>query len=354
MNSPKHIVIASGIYPPEIGGPAEYAKNLLETLRLQKYSVSLVTYGELKKLPRGLRHVAYFVRLLRHSLDTDYIIALDTFSALVGAIIGKIRRVKVVVRIGGDFLWESYVERTKEPILLSDFYKESHTQSRKYSPKEEMVFYITRWYVRMVSAIIFTTEWQKQLMYIPYNLTHVPMFIIENFYGQARRETTGETQGKTQERNRDKKVFLSPSRDRYIKNKDALYKAWEKVSAVHSDIFLDTDSVSHEILCEKISHAYAIITPSFSEVSPNLVLDGLSYGVPAVVTHDTGIAGRIASSVIFIDPKSVEDIARGIEKMLDPVVYESHCREALLLGQKFLHSWHSIAQEFIDVYEKLK
>ena len=84
---PENIVIATGIYPPEIGGPAEYSRELFDSFLIQKYNVSVVTYGELKKFLTGIRHIMFFIKLIFDAFYADYIIALDTFSTGLPALI---------------------------------------------------------------------------------------------------------------------------------------------------------------------------------------------------------------------------------------------------------------------------
>lgn len=339
MKIPNRIVIATGIYPPEIGGPAEYARQLFETFVTQKYQVSVVTFQGLKKIVTGVRHFLYFCTLILDGYDADYIIALDTFSVgLPSVFMGFIFGTKVTVRVAGDFLWESYVDRTKEKILLSEFYK-TH---RNFTIKEKIIFRMTRWLLNRADAVVFSTQWQREIFSQPYGLAQSKCFVIENFYGQFA-QSNGES--------KNSKIFLSPSRDREIKNKANLEKAWSSILVKHPEVLLDTKIVSHEVLEEKIASSYAVIVPSLSEVSPNLLLDALSYGVPAIVTEDTGIKDRVRDMVVFVDPRSVESIAQGIELMLDPAIRKK-CEEAIS-SRKFVHSWNEIAQEFIDVYGKI-
>src|SRR3989344_7957398 len=97
------IVIATGIYPPEVGGPSYYAQGLAEALRAAGHDAPVVTYGLLKVLPTGIRHLAYMFRLTPHLFGADAVVALDTFSvALPVVILAQFFRVPVVVRTGGD------------------------------------------------------------------------------------------------------------------------------------------------------------------------------------------------------------------------------------------------------------
>src|SRR3954462_3955931 len=98
------IIIATGIFPPEIGGPATYSKNISEALMAEGHTVRVVLYGSLKKLPSGIRHFLYACKLGWHSITADAIIAFDTYTVgLPAAVAGFITGTKVIARIGGDF-----------------------------------------------------------------------------------------------------------------------------------------------------------------------------------------------------------------------------------------------------------
>ena len=71
------IVIATGIYPPDIGGPAQYAKELHDTFLVQNHQVKVIKFGKLKYLPTGIRHLCYFFKFFA-AFGADYIIILDT------------------------------------------------------------------------------------------------------------------------------------------------------------------------------------------------------------------------------------------------------------------------------------
>ena len=117
------ILIATGIFPPEIGGPAEYAKNLQEIWTRQGHAVSVKIFSKFNKIPTGLRHLVYFFYILRKAVSADFIVCLDTFSAALPTVLWAVLfNKKIFLRTGGDFLWETYVERTGDLVLLKDFY----------------------------------------------------------------------------------------------------------------------------------------------------------------------------------------------------------------------------------------
>ena len=116
------ILIATGIYPPKVGGPAQYAKNLKDSFEKLGHEVIVKTYGVEDYLPSGVRHLFFLFKIIPAVLSSDMIFVLDTFSVGLPAVLAcKIFGKKSMIRTGGDFLWEGYVERTGKKILLRKF-----------------------------------------------------------------------------------------------------------------------------------------------------------------------------------------------------------------------------------------
>lgn len=332
------ITIATGVYPPDIGGPAEYSRQLFDTFLIQDHTVDVVSFSGLKKYFSGLRHLVYFFRLAFSSYDTDYIIAMDTFSTGLPAVLfAFLFRKKIVIRVGGDFLWESYVNRTKEDILLSQFY----LKKRNLNFKEKVIFSLTKFVFGTASAVVFNTAWQREIIKVPYDLSSQKTFVVENAYFPV----------EFSENNDQEKIFFSPTRESFVKNKKRLEEAFNLVKEKFDDIVLDTKTVTHQVMIEKIAKSYAVLATSLSDVSPNLVSYALQYAVPVIITEDTGMKDRIKDMVIFVNPVSKEDIAKAIEEILDPATYAG--LKENILKNTYRHSWNEIAQEFLDIYKKI-
>lgn len=334
------ITIATGIYPPEIGGPAEYSRQLFETFSIQGHDANVVTFSGLRWLPTGLRHIAYFFKLCIDSFSSDYIISMDTFSVSFPAVIfSKFFGKRIAVRVAGDFLWESYVQRTNEMTPLTEFY----IHDRHYSLKEKIISVITRVIFNLADCIVFSTIWQRDIMSKNYSVKQNKTKIIENYF-------PGEKV--FPDKNYDKKIFLAPSRNINIKNISKIEETFRRMEHKDDNIILDIKTSPREALMEKISKSYAVIVASLSEISPNLVMDAVQYCTPVIVTKYNGITDRISEFAIFIDPLSSTSIMEGINKVLDPYKY-SEIREKIK-NYNYSHSWNEIAGEFIDVYENIK
>lgn len=328
------ILIATGIYPPDIGGPAHYAHSLKEALEGKGYDVSVARYTIEKKLPTGVRHLVSLGKLFRASSGVETIIALDTFSmglpALVVAwILGK----RLVVRVGGDFLWEQYVERTKERVTLSAFYRAMPELSRK----EQIIFRLTKLLLSSADEVVFSTAWQRDIFLAPYEIRRHRTSVIGNAF--IRHPATPQD---------GEKKFLWAGRRIFLKNTDTLRRAFDMVRGDHPDTSLElSEPVSHRELMEKIAHAYAVVIPSLSEVSPNLALEAIACGKPVVVTAETGIAEEIAEAALFVDPLDARDIAEKMKALLDPAEYARRAEAARTLP--LVRTYDDIADDFIEV-----
>lgn len=120
------VLLATGIYPPEIGGPATFTPTLARFLREQGHQVTVVSYGDemTRKndgwpvvvvsrgrtvLGRYLRYVREVWRVAKHS---DVVFLQGVISEGVpGMIAARLARVPIVLRVPGDYAWERYQER---------------------------------------------------------------------------------------------------------------------------------------------------------------------------------------------------------------------------------------------------
>ncbi|MBP9701592.1 MAG: glycosyltransferase family 4 protein [Candidatus Pacebacteria bacterium] len=312
-----NILIATGIYPPSIGGPAQYAKSLYETWSKQGHHVTVKTYNLEHKLPTGIRHLYFFFKILPAVMAADFILALDTFSVGFPAVLaGKILGVPVVIRTGGDFLWEGHVERTRQKILLKDFYSKPDL-----NVKEKIIFSLTRFTLRWASRVVFSTNWQKDIWEKPYSLDEKKVSIIENFYGP---KISCETKNKT---------ILGSTRSLVWKNLDSLPEG------------VVTKQMTYEEMMRAMSDCYAVILVSLGDVSPNMILDAIARNKPFILTKENGLTERIKDCAIFVDPKNPIEIEEKVNWLINNYDAQKKKVEAFT----FTHSWEEIAQEFLKL-----
>ncbi len=121
------LVIATPLYPPEIGGPATYSKILENGLLSYGIEVSIVKFCDVRHLPKLVRHFVYFFRVLRALRKADAVLALDPVSTgLPASMATLILRKPFFVKIVGDYAWEQGRQRFGIIASLDDFVKEKH------------------------------------------------------------------------------------------------------------------------------------------------------------------------------------------------------------------------------------
>ncbi len=106
------ILIMTGLYPPEIGGPATYSKILESELPVGGISVVVLPFRIVRKYPKIIRHIAYFFLILRKGRRVDMLYAQDPISVgLPTAMASFFLRKKFVLKVVGDYAWEQAVQR---------------------------------------------------------------------------------------------------------------------------------------------------------------------------------------------------------------------------------------------------
>ncbi len=332
------ILIATGIFPPDIGGPAIYAKEIADEFLRQGEGARVITYGAEKKLPTGIRHFFYFIKFVFNLSKTDLIIALDTFSVgLPTVLVAKLFGKKIILRIGGDFLWESYVERSGNLLTFGRFYEAMPT----LSIKERIIFFLTKFVLRNSAAVVFSTEWQRDIFKKAYGLEGEKILVIENYYGE-----------KIAPDGYKEKNFLWAGRPLKLKNINLLKDIFQELEKERPDIKLEiVERASHEELMEKIKNCYAVILPSISDISPNFILDAIRANKPFILTKETGFYEKLKDIGIFVDPLNEEDIKEKILFLTEDKNYKEYKNKIKTFN--FTHSWRQIAVDFLTIYKQI-
>lgn len=134
----KRILITTGIFYPDIGGPASYAMTMGRKVS-GSANITVVTYSSKwsdksdkevsfkvvriwLKWPKLLKHLIYFFRVFGLASKNDVIYSLNAVSAgFPSLLVAKIRGKKFFVKIVGDYAWEMAVQKNKSSFLINDF-----------------------------------------------------------------------------------------------------------------------------------------------------------------------------------------------------------------------------------------
>jgi glycosyltransferase involved in cell wall biosynthesis len=189
------VVLATPLYPPDSGGPATYAKLLVENFAGERDEVALVKFSDVRHLPKGVSHAVYFWNVLRASRNADVILALDPVSVGVpAALAAGILRKPLVVKIVGDFAWEQGTQRFGITVPLDAFVRQERVPFAVACMRVAQKFVADR-----ATRIIVPSNYLKRIVTawgIPsekisviYNSVEIP----EDFFEITARETKGNT-----------------------------------------------------------------------------------------------------------------------------------------------------------------
>jgi len=142
------VLIATGIYPPDLGGPATILTELPGALIKKGIEVKVITYSDValtaqeqrekmvyrisRKQCSLCRKAKYFWQMLELSFWADMIYATDTYSVGYFAyLIKKLINKKYIIRFAGDSAWEAAAANGWTEDYIVDF------QEKKYGAKIE-------------------------------------------------------------------------------------------------------------------------------------------------------------------------------------------------------------------------
>ncbi|MEK7511142.1 MAG: hypothetical protein AAB582_02815 [Patescibacteria group bacterium] len=321
----------------ETGGWANYARNLEREFSSRGMVVETHAYTPgVRAFPSGLRHLLYGLRLIIPATRADVVFAIDTWSTGLPAVLVTLMvRRPLVVRVGGDFLWEQYVERTGEPVKLSEFYNTERT----LSIKERIVHLGTRFLTRH-AHIAFNTAWLRDLWSEPYSLRHEQVAVIENVF-PARQKGIPPV----------KKNFVAAGRPIRLKNELLMREVFTDLQAVYPDIELDTRPLPSEEHQRRVASCYAVVLASVSDVAPNSVIDAVVHGKPFIAPKDTGLSDRLENTGLFIDTLDREAFADAIRTLLDPEAYERIAERVRAVT--YVREWKTVADEFESLFRRV-
>lgn len=327
------IILATGIYPPDIGGPATYVAALGEALKKKGHEVTVVTYGAAsgkwvvkgdwilrvskeggmwsrwKRYARALREVGH---------DADAVIVFTSVSAGLPLIMSRLKKPKKILRLGGDFFWERYTDAGGTKSLRS-WYK----SWRGFWKFMNTVFMEA--ILRSFDTIVYSTAFQKQIHDEAYRT--LPGVVLTNARPAA--------QSKTHTPHKPFKLLFMGRFVRF-KNIHSLIGAMTQLSdatltivgegSIKQELVKQVESLGLQnrvalqppVFGQEKSAVFEshdlLVLPSVTEISPNVALEAASEGLPVLLTQETGIA---PCSVISLSSlRSPDDIAAAIRERI--------------------------------------
>lgn len=156
------LVIATPLYPPDIGGPATYAKTLEEELPKRGVEVVVVSFHTVRHLPKGIAHLAYAFKLFFALSGADCVLALDPASVgFPAALMAILRGKKFIVKIVGDYAWEQGRQRFGVKDSLDEFVKKP---ANKFLAQVVFLRRVQEFVAASADAIIVPSNYLKRIV----------------------------------------------------------------------------------------------------------------------------------------------------------------------------------------------
>src|SRR3989338_140079 len=365
------ILIATGIYPPDVGGPATHSKKLAEEFSKMGWEVRIISYGNpsdlrvvgiSRKIPFGLRHLFYFLTCLRLAMKSDLIFAQDAAAAGLPALLAaKILGKKFFVRIGGDLLWERVAGKGKTVLSFTEYYRNS-----QYLADRPALFRLIRYVLRGAEKVIVVAPFLKEVYEKYYGVPGEKIKVILNpvELGNFSTNFSGEGDpvilftgrfvayknlkfllrvfdGVRQKISRGRLILTGdgPEKEELIKfSKSLLSTAYIKI----------LPSLSREKLLEKIKEAAVCVGPSFTEFNPNFILECLSAGKPSLLSNENGLSVRLPDEFLF-DPKNEQELEEKIIKLLQPEGFRREVSAFSILPPG--PNWQKVVEEYLKLFK---
>lgn len=339
------ILIATGIYPPDIGGPATYSELLFNELPKRGIQTKVISFGEVRSLPKVIRHIAFFLKIIYSHHDVDLIFAQDTVSVGLPALCAaKILRKKFFVRVPGDYAWEQSVQRYNVKESIDDF------QNKKYTGAVDRLIRIQKFVVNHADTVIAPSMYFRNLVskwvdvpdkvkciyngidlsVIPHSTTVEPKTIF----------TAGRLVPWKGFSALISMMKLLPEWKLYIAG-DGPYKAeLEKIveaTGVSSQVFF-LGQVERSVLIQKMQNCDVFVLNTHFESFSFQIVEAMAAGIPVITTNVGNLSEIIdhGKSGVLVNPDDIEAIISNVHTLSsNKEVRENMIRAAKEKAQDF-------------------
>ncbi len=384
------IVLATGIYPPDIGGPATYVEKIAAQFLKAGHQVWVITYQtvfidpDAKAVEWPVIRVAKnggplgrwrrFAKALReHASDADVVIAFSSVSCGIPLHLAKLDKPartkaggkgpKTILRLGGDFFWERYTALGGQLGLRAWHGTESPANGGgwKLRMSRTMNRQLMSTMLNNFDAVVYSTDYQKKI-HEGYYKKLPKTLVLENalpmsepvkheLHDPLRLLYLGRFVGFKNIRSLVASMALLPNATLTL------------VGSGPERLHIDEDvarlgltgrvTVRGNALADEKRKIFdehdMLVMPSITEISPNAALEARGSGLPVLITDDTGLSDTLTTGMQKAVMRAPEDIAAAVNTAKD--------RYAALAGESVSpltrRGWDTVAGEWVTLFSSL-
>lgn len=339
------ICVVSGIFHPEIGGPATHLYNLCAELAERGNEIYVVTYGDtkekfdypffIKRIPRKSRFFLRFLRFTYQVIKTGKhcnVFYVDHYGLPV-ALANIFLHKPIVIRVASDFIWEFATRHKFTSDTILNF------QKKKHSLKIRIIKSVQSFYIKRADFIIVPSNYIKDMV-IGWNVAKEKIRIFHNAIGREF-EVTASKETAKKILNLEGKIITTIGRLIPLKGIDKLIEITKELN--DTKLLIIGDGPEKENLRQLVKSiniedrvifkgeiprnkmplylkaSDIFILNSEAEGSPQVILEAMSVGVPIIATKVGGIPEIIENEKdsLLIEPDNLLQLKTTILRLLE-------------------------------------
>ncbi|MBI3920265.1 MAG: glycosyltransferase family 4 protein [Armatimonadetes bacterium] len=364
------ICVVTGIFPPDIGGPASYVPRIAVGLTERGHTVSVVTLSDsvdcddtsysfpvrriLRQLPRMRRMLQTVRTVVALARKSEIVFSVGLYIECLPA--SRISGTPLVMRIGGDWAWERVVADGRIRDGMEEF------QLKRYTSRVVLLKALRSWVTRRADRVITNSDYLRGIVLgwgVPPDRLDVVQGALDEL-AQASRVDLPPFAGHT---------VVTVGRLIPLKRVDSLMRVVAGIAELRllvvgdgpqrdeledlatsleiGDRVLFVGRVPQPMVSAYLCASDLFVLNSTGEGLPNAVIEAMQAGIPVIATQTPGTAELIQHGItgLLVPPGNEEALRASLEVLLGDPDKRSRLAEAARQRLEQSFQWEQLVGE---------